>query len=99
MQLAGAMEQPIGPVTWTLEADLKNYFRTAEDTADDLGLLGQITTGFRFPLLGGFSLRVGVDAFLFTGKLGAAPPFGSSVVPSVGLSYNATWKPAVGLVY
>jgi hypothetical protein len=92
-------EVPVGAYSWTFDADLKNYFRTAEDTAEDLGVIAQVATGFRFPLFGGFALRVGVDATYFTGKLGNSPPVGSSIVPTVGLTYNATWKPAVGLVY
>ena len=99
VQLAGTIEYPIGPMTWTTEADIKNYFRTADDGDDDLGLLGQFATGLRVPLFGGFALRVGVDAIVFSGKIGASPPIGSSVVPSVGLSYNATFKPLVGIAY
>ncbi|MBM3269879.1 MAG: hypothetical protein FJZ01_19780 [Candidatus Sericytochromatia bacterium] len=99
VQLAGSLEVPIGAFSWAFDADLKNYFRTPEDTADDLGLIAQVGTGLRFPLFGGFALRVGVDATYFTGKLSATPPVGSAIVPTVGLTYNATWKPAVGLVY
>jgi hypothetical protein len=98
-QMAGQLEVPLGGFAWTLDADVKNYFRTPQDTPDDLGIVAQIGTGLRLPLFGGFSLRVGVDALWFTGKLGTEPPAGSSLVPAVGVAYNATWKPGVGLVY
>lgn len=99
VQVAGVLEQPLGPLTLAIEADVKNYFLTPEDTVADLGLLGQVGAGLQIPLWSGFGLRVGVDALVFSGKTAANRMLGTSVMPSIGLSYNATWKPLVGLVY
>lgn len=99
VQFAGTIAQPLGPLNFSLDADLKNYFLTPEDTPSDLGLIGQVGAGLNFPLWGGFSLRVGVDSLLFSGKVASNRSLGSSVTPSIGLTYNTTWKPMQGLVY
>lgn len=96
-QVAG--KAPLGPVALGMEVDLKNYFMTPQDTPDKLGIMAQIDTGVRIPLFGGFSLRLGVDSFLFTGKTAETRQLGSSMTPSIGIRYDATWKPVVGLIY
>lgn len=99
VQLAGVLEAPLGPLTLAVDANLKNYFLTPEDTPADLGLLGQVGAGLQIPLWSGFGLRVGLDALVFSGKTASARSLGTSWMPSVGLVYNATWKPLVGVAY
>lgn len=98
-QLASGIEQRLGPMTLNLDMDLKNYFLTPDDTASDLGFVGQFNAGLSFPLWSGFSLRVGVDSLLFSGKVASNRSLGNSFTPSVGLTYNTTWKPLQGLMY
>ena len=99
VQLAATLEQPLGPLTLALEGDLKNYFLTPDDTADDLGLMGRVGAAVRVPLWGALGLSVGADAFVFGGKVPETRTLGSSITPTVGLTWRAAWKPQAGVIY
>lgn len=99
VQLAGLLEQPLGPLTLALEGDLKNYFLTPDDTADDLGLMGRVSAAIRVPLWGALGLSVGADAFVFGGKVPETRTIGTSITPTIGLTWRAAWKPQAGVIY
>lgn len=99
VQLAAVLEQPLGPLTFAVEGDLKHYFLTPEDTADDLGVMGRVSAAVRVPIWGALGFSVGLDAFVFGGKVPETRTLGTSFTPTVGLTYRAAWKPQAGVVY
>lgn len=83
----------------TLDVDARGFGPTPQDTAADLGLICQIGLAYRQPVAEGLELRIGVDGLLFQGKVEATRTLGSTLVPSVGLSWQAHWKPGAGVAW
>ncbi|HEY9721576.1 MAG TPA: hypothetical protein V6D47_06155 [Oscillatoriaceae cyanobacterium] len=98
-ELETKFKQSLGPADFTLDLDLKQYLPTTQDTPADIGFLGECQPAFEFPLWGGLSLSVGADAYVFNGKVPQTQAYGLAITPTIGLTYNATWKPQVGLLY
>jgi hypothetical protein len=99
VQLAGALEVPAGPLTFAFDADAKSYFLTPEDTADDLALLARLSPALRVPVWGALGLSLGLDAWLFAGKVPGTRELGYSLTPSIGLTYTGSWKPLSGVTF
>jgi len=83
----------------TLDVDARGFGPTPQDTEADLGLLCQVGIAYRQPVAEGLELRVGVDSLLFQGKVDATRTLGSTVTPSIGLSWQANWKPVQGVAW
>jgi len=99
VELGWRIARPLGPLFLTFDANLKNYFLTPTVSPDELGFMGDFSPAVAIPLVGGLSVDLGLDYFVFNGKVASNLGYGYSLTPRVGLSYNATWKPALGLVY
>lgn len=94
-----ALQWPLAAGRVTLDVDARGFGPTPQDTAADLGLLCQLGLAYRQPVAEGLELRVGVDSLLFQGKVEATRTLGSTVTPSIGLSWQANWKPAHGIAW
>ena len=99
MQAGLSLGQGLGPARLALDGDLKNYLPYSTDGPDEPGLMVNLRPAIEIPVADGLSLDLGVDYFLFAGKVPANQSLGSSVTPRVGLSYDATWKPLSGVTY
>ncbi|MEB3204786.1 MAG: hypothetical protein VKP57_08800 [Candidatus Sericytochromatia bacterium] len=94
-----ALQWPLSSGRVTLDVDARGFGPTPQDTAADLGLLCQVGLAYRQPVAEGLELRVGVDSLLFQGKVDATRTLGSTVTPSIGLSWQANWKPVQGVTW
>ncbi|MEB3197273.1 MAG: hypothetical protein VKP62_08725 [Candidatus Sericytochromatia bacterium] len=100
LYLAGGLERSLTPLTQAkvrTGMEVFRYFPTATDTPDRLGLSALLNAGIAIPLWERFTLNVGADWFLFTGKVPETAILGSNLEFRVGLGYSLAWKPLHGV--
>lgn len=84
---------PLGRLTYRLHNDLEYYFPTGRDDATNLSLAYNMVHEILVPLVDELSLSLGVDLYLFRGKVPETSRLGSSTILRVGLAYDRLWKP------
>ncbi|GEM_PF-1737117 len=98
-QLAMALGQKAGIFDLSFDSLVDSFLPVAGDSPADLGLSAQFALAAKVPIASGFGLRIGVDGFVFRGKVPTTDTFGAVLTPSIGLSYGTTWKPLTGVIY